>query len=145
MPAQLPIREAATILGLSLDQARKQVQRGTLPAEKVGSRWYIRLTDEQLPKASETVSDVSETVSSPVPDREVAALRELIDTLQGELSFFRGELSARTEELRRKDHIILALSERVPQLASSSGVQNGSPSSPPPSPVPWWKRFLGLS
>ncbi len=126
MPATLPIREAAIILGLSLDQARKQVQRGTLPAEKIGHRWHIHLSDDQLPKSSETVSDASETPAPPVPDRELAALRELIGTLHGELSFLHGELSARTEELRRKDHIIAALTERVPQLRATTPSGNGS-------------------
>ncbi len=147
MPATLPIREAATLLGLSLDQARKQVQRGTLPAEKIGNRWYIRLTDAQLPRASETVSDGSETPVSPVSDREVAVLRELIGTLQGELSFLHGELSARTQELRRKDHIIAALTERLPQLSAATHDGNGAvPSSAAPSRArtkrAWWKFWL---
>ncbi len=51
------------------------------------------------------------------------ACAALVDTLHDQVAYLRGvietrdrELEARTEELRRKDHIIAALTERIPEL-----------------------------
>jgi chromosome segregation ATPase len=44
------------------------------------------------------------------------ALREQVAMLQAELEDWKGVVSTRDEELRRKDHIIAALTERIPEL-----------------------------
>ena len=153
MEQRLPISDAAEKLGLSLDVARKQVQRGQLPAEKVGNRWYV-LMDQIEAKSSETIADPSQTdaprVSDRVPaglrlerDGEIAALREFLDSKERDVEFLRSELTARTEELRRKDIIIADLTHRLPQLSAITQEEEPTERTPEQSnhdsPHPWWK------
>jgi excisionase family DNA binding protein len=155
MEQRLPISEAAEKLGLSLDVARKQVQRGQLPAEKVGNRWYV-LMDQVEAKPSETISDPSQTdaplVSDRIPDSlrperdgELAALREFLDSKERDIEFLRSELTARTEELRRKDIIIADLTQRLPRLAALPAPEEPVPqpkpkTAEPPMPSRGWTR-----
>ena len=50
----------------------------------------------------------------------------LITSLEEQVSFLRSELVARNEELRRKDHIIAALTERIPELPAPRASQEES-------------------
>jgi hypothetical protein len=86
----------------------------------------------------------------------------LVATLEEQVSFLRAELVTRNEELRRKDHIIAALTERIPELEAprdpvAGGTERplkipeessrGHPSTEPVHPVErpsWWRRFFGL-
>jgi hypothetical protein len=156
MEQRLPISEAAGKLGLSLDVARKQVQRGQLPAEKVGNRWYV-LMDQIEAKPPELGSDpsqsegplVSDHVSDslrPERDGEIAALREFLDSKERDVEFLRSELTARTEELRRKDIIIADLTQRLPRLAALPAPEDPVPqaktqTAEPPMPSRGWTRF----
>ncbi len=47
---------------------------------------------------------------------DLALMQAHLDSLAGQIAFLRMELEARTEEARRKDHIIMALTQRVPEL-----------------------------
>ena len=49
----------------------------------------------------------------------------LVASLEEQISFLRSELVTRNEELRRKDHIIAALTERIPALEEGSGERDG--------------------
>jgi hypothetical protein len=87
----------------------------------------------------------------------------LVDSLEEQISFLRTELVTRNEELRRKDHIIAALTERIPELpapASSSQEATGAAESDEGAPYgtsrqeaedslqrrkrSWWREFLGM-
>ena len=57
----------------------------------------------------------------------IDALKSQVNDLHDQVSFLRSELVTRNEELRRKDHIIAALTERIPELEP--------PSEPRESPV----------
>lgn len=164
MPTKrVPISEAAEILGISLDTARKQVQRGSLLAEKVKNRWYVLLDDTVVQDLSQTVSASSQTTPEQVLDvleaseadkREIVVLREFLTAKQEEVEFLRAELSARTEELRRKDHIIADLTTSLPRLPQEAIVVRTAPAQPAASPVdrftmsepeserPWWQRLI---
>jgi hypothetical protein len=83
--------------------------------------------------------------------------------MQEQAGYLKSVIQTRDEELRRKDHIIAALTERIPELEAAP---NGSPeareapqtvseepastSSSPPGPrshkerPSWWRAFLGL-
>ncbi len=116
------ISVAAAQLHITPTAVRKRIKRGTLPACKgEDGLWYVDLKVDSLP-GSPAGSPVN---PSPYP----AVLVE-------ELSFLRRELEVRTEELRRKDHIIAALTEtinrRLPELSPP-------PAAPPPPQRAWWR------
>ena len=130
------VYEAAEILGVTVDAIRKRVQRGTIPHQKdeSGRVWVVL-------EAASTVQDA--TGNS--PDEPSGAVQdgeqdELVSTLQEQVGFLKEELTARNEELRRreeehreesrrKDHLLAAALERIPELpppAASQETSNGS-------------------
>jgi hypothetical protein len=144
------VDEAARVLGLSVDAIRKRVQRGTIPYEKDPAGRVTILLD-----TVETVQDVTGH-----GHRRGAELEDLRD----QVAFLRRELEARTEEARRKDHIIMSLTQRVPEL--EPGNLRDAPHGPetvaeepegvdaPTSQVDretgaqrrssWWRKFFGF-
>jgi hypothetical protein len=152
------VPEAARILGISPEAVRARIQRGTLPKEKGSDGTvYVQLNDDQMRSYGDGTEDAT---SSPLSDQT-----QLVDSLEEQISFLRAELVTRNEELRRKDHIIAALTERIPELpapAASSQEATGAPETaaeeaysthaPPegqdqqkPTERPsWWQRFFGL-
>lgn len=105
----IELSEAAEALGTSIEALRKKLQRGHIQGYKVDGRWYVVLPHKN--RLSRTVQDNDRTR----PD-DVQSETSLIESLKSEVEFLRSELATRTEEARRKDHIIAALSQRIPQL-----------------------------
>jgi transposase-like protein len=147
------VAEAARRLGVSQDAIYKRIKRGTIPWEKgTDDKTYVWIeeedasTDGPIP-SSETSYDPSTASST---DR-------LLDELRDRVHFLEAELADRKDEARRKDSIIMALTQRVPELEASSEPRE-SPQTPSgqqekgtgpaddaqvqnPS---WWRRvFLG--
>ncbi len=130
----ITVQEAAHSLGVKEDAIRKRIQRGTLRHRKdvKDGRVYVQLyvareTSQDIPRASTyaaTQDGAQDTTQDAAQDTtEDASRPTLTDTLQDQVEYLRGvidtrdrELEARTEELRRKDHIIAALTERIPEL-----------------------------
>jgi hypothetical protein len=108
---RLDVKQAAETLGTTVDAVRKRIRRGTLEAERVDGKVYIWLDVEQDAVRTGAVDAVLEA-----KDETIAELREQLD-------FLRRELEVRTEELRRKDSIIVALTSRVPELRLPAGAQ----------------------
>lgn len=127
------ISEAAKILGISVEATRKRLQRGSLQGYKVDDRWYIVLDVQDMKSRTrpEEDSDTSGTESENDQDTnedvqgDILAYQQMVESLQGEISFLRQELSARTEENRRKDHIIAGLTQRIPELPSADQQEPG--------------------
>ena len=155
----VPVAEAAARLGLSEHAVRKRIQRGMLPAVKDGAgRWLVVL--DPLDTSSSTPETPSKTTGTPVEDTShvpqdggaESVYRELVDTLRAEADFLRGELTARTEELRRKDHIIAGLTSRIPELPAGQDAPQASPAAPGAAEpaghgaeaLPWWRRVWWL-
>jgi excisionase family DNA binding protein len=114
----ITVQEAARRLGVKEDAIRKRMQRGTLKHEKdpTDGRVYVYL---------DTTQDGSQDTSQDTA--EDASYDALVETLSDQVSYLKAviqtrdrELEARTEELRRKDHIIAALTERIPELEPAS-------------------------
>ncbi len=142
------------MLGLSVDAIRKRVQRGTIPYEKDPAGRVTILLDPV-----ETLQDITGHGPGHGPGHGHRRGEErLLEDLRDQVAFLRRELEARTEEARRKDHIIMSLTQRVPELESpreephgpetvaeseagtdtptdrETGVQRRS----------WWRRFFGF-
>lgn len=87
--------KAAGILGISKDGIRKRIQRGTIEAVRDSAgRWKVVIENKPRTTKKDTVQDKSATVT---------------DILQQQIDFLK-------QELERKDHIIMALTQKVPLL-----------------------------
>ena len=155
----VPVSEAARILGISPEAVRARIQRGTLPKEKGSDGTvYVRLDAGH----TRSYGDKTEGATAGRSSDQT----QLVDSLGEQISFLRAELVTRNEELRRKDHIIAALTERIPELpapAVPSQESRESSETPPEEPAnahappeapgtaaepqrerSWWREFLGM-
>lgn len=145
------LQTAAAILGTSTEAVRKRATRGTLESEKREdaqgvSRVYVRV-------------DSGRTEGGREPQGETPQA-ELVASLQDQVEYLRGQLDIRTEELRRKDHIIAALTDRIPELEAPreqpESTQQAQDNAQEPEQEPgrvedlgepesrsWWRRVFG--
>lgn len=148
---RVPVVKAAELLGLTEGAVRQRIKRGTLPIEKAADGSVYVLLDAELARTN--------TDNTRTDNDYTADLHMTIERLDSEVSFLRSELTTRNEELRRKDHIIAALTERIPELEAPLD----TPSEPPESAVSpseeeegkgkeappqeeqrsWWRRVFG--
>lgn len=102
---KVTVQEAAQRLGISQDAVRQRVRRGSMRYDKDDKgRVYVYL-------------DPTNTRPMVVHD---ASRNELVTELRDRIQFLETELADRKEESRRKDHIIAALTQRIPELESAS-------------------------
>jgi|SRR5918994_2296898 hypothetical protein len=144
----LSVPEAAKVLGISEGALRQRLHRGSIPSEKGDDgRVYVVITRN-------SVSDNAHNKAgeSTVSDEITALLRQHNELL-------RSQLEAWQEESRRKDHIIAALTERIPELeapasperqeapvtaSEESGGGTGPEQQEPSQRRSWWRAFLGV-
>ena len=157
-PLRATVEEAAKILGTSENAVRKRIERGTLPSEKRDGVRYVLLVDNDMPQhATDTAGGSVTDMSTDMP-HDLALMQAHLDSMQEQVSYLKAVVQTRDEELRRKDHIIAALTERIPELeppreasrearvSPRSASEEPSATSPPPDEEhpSWWKRFFGL-
>lgn len=141
---RLSVADAAKLLDVTPEAIRQRIRRGTIDHEKTeDGRYFVYVIPSQ-----DVENDVHNNLANP-------ALLAHIETLKH-------ELEVRNEELRRKDHIIMSLTQRIPELEpareardgdlrASEGPesntapqeQQGSKSEPERRQVPWWQRLFG--
>jgi len=103
-------------LGISREALRKRINRGSITAEKRQGRWVVFLD-----------ADAGRDAASPHQDAKRDTGQDaFVASLQEDIRFLRAELTSRSEELRREQHLLAALMERMPALAESSGIENAS-------------------
>ena len=110
---RLTVQEAARRLGISQDAVRQRIRRGSMRHDKddKGRVYvYLDLTDTHLTGVHDASQDAV----------HYASRNELITELRDRVRFLEAELTDRKEESRRKDHIIAALTQRIPQLEPAS-------------------------
>jgi hypothetical protein len=90
---RLPLTEAAKVLGITREAARKRVQRGTLHGWKENGCWIIELDD----------------TADAVEDDQGGQVAEIVGVL-------RDENKRLWDELQRKDSIIMALTQKIQAL-----------------------------
>jgi DNA-binding transcriptional MerR regulator len=152
MNERLTVPEAAKHLGLTEGAVRQRVQRGSLESDKdENGRVYIYVDSLNESQRSHN-------------DRQYADLSEIVEILKDQTEFLRRELEARTEEIReraeeikRKDSIIMALTQRIPELEAASEARESVVSdseTDTKGAVPqdaaeteirqsWWRRLFG--
>ena len=127
MGERVPIETAAARLGLSAEAIRKRLRRGTLSGEKVDGKWWIILPEPAAGRRQDAAGsrpdewhDGQQDVRQ---DGGYVAYEELVEALRAENARLWTELETRAEELRRKDHIIAGLVQRIPELSAASDAQ----------------------
>ena len=96
---------AAAVLGISKEALRKRIKRGSIEAKKDSTgRWQVYIEDAR-PDAGE------DTRPDNVQDAVLDAYRTTMDELRRQNEFLQ-------RELERKDHILMALTQKIPQLAA---------------------------
>jgi predicted nuclease with TOPRIM domain len=99
---RLTIPDAANLLGISEAAVRQRIRRGRIQFDKDGERTYVYVTPE------ETQELLEDNLS-----RDSALL---FQSMQDQIDTLKQELAIRNEELRRKDHLLAALTERIPAI-----------------------------
>jgi hypothetical protein len=139
------VKEAAEILGTTVDAVRGRIRRGTLDSVKLDGVVYVLLDSTNR----EQQSDQSE--SDEGDGRQLTADQsELVGELRGQIDWLR-------REVERKDTIIMSLTQRIPELeapretrdASGAASEDVSGSRLLPSDTEqprrsWWRRFFGI-
>ena len=137
-----PLTEAALKLGLSTEVLRKRLTTGQMPGEKVAGRWYVFLPNQDANQ--DTHQNGNQDESGSLPDE---SYRLLSEAQREEILFLRTELTARTEELRRKDVIMHELAAQLKVLpAAAVSVQEEHSQSEQPvvasaSMSSWWQSL----
>ncbi len=151
---RVSVAEAANRLGVSQDAVYKRIKRGTIPWEKgADDKTYVWIEEHDVsvdrPRSSTNRRYDSSTEQSTDP---------LLDELKDRIRFLEAELDDRKDEARRKDSIIMALTQRVPELEPPSETR-GSPQAASEEPgkgdvspglhhhvekPSWWRKFFGL-
>ena len=141
---RVTIREAAILLGVSEGAVRKRVDRGTIEHDKGNDgRVYVYLSDG-VPGGDDNGVDASTPhESSPL----ISEMRSRIDFLE--------------DELRRKDMILMNMTETMKAITAPPEPREGSvtgsedstrgdvPSEHQEEPLreerpSWWRKFLGF-
>jgi hypothetical protein len=119
-PPKLPIgrrvtvREAAQRLNTTVEGIRSRIKRGTLTKEKgEDGTVYVLLGPDQTSPDDAQGADQTNDLK---PPENTALWKELMAEMRSQNEHLRSELAIRNEELRRKDHIIAALTDRIPEL-----------------------------
>ena len=95
----MTIQDASKELGISVDAVRKRLQRGTIKGKKnKQGRWIVDVDHEQ---GKDSNKDKAYETSS----------NELVTSMRDEIEYLR-------KENERKDHIIMNLTNKLPQLAA---------------------------
>jgi excisionase family DNA binding protein len=142
-PLRVTVEDAARLLGVSVDAVRKRIERGSLRSEKDGTTRYVFLDPGRTQLDSDRTS----------PDDD---LTDKVTILEEHIQFLRRELEVWQEEARRKDHIIAALTERIPELEPAQDIPsepresvvttsgNGGEGAVPPEHKreSWWRRLF---
>jgi excisionase family DNA binding protein len=98
---RLTIQEAAHRLGVSESAVRKRIKRGTLQREKTEDGRVLVYMEPSVPGAEKVRT----------PERDA-----LISEMQQRLALLERELDVRTEEIRRRDTIIMNMTEAMKAL-----------------------------
>ena len=143
---RVTVAEAALRLGVKEQAIRKRIQRGTLLHDKGDDgRVYVYLDAEDKDAGTGTDADMS----------------TLVQSLQEQIVYLKQETEDWKEEARRKDTIIMSLTQRMPELEAPTEPQESSDAAmkraaksaanrddmpshnqEPSEPRSWWREFF---
>ena len=119
---RVTVESAAQLLDITKDAVHKRIEQGTLQSDKVDKTRYVVLDTDMIRH-----DDVRSTVS----DNHVVDMTHIVANLEEQVAFLREvirswnrELRRREEEYRekshRKDHLLAAALERIPEIEPAS-------------------------
>jgi hypothetical protein len=142
------VPEAAQVLGISPEAVRTRLSRGTLEGERNRGRVFVLLDADITDLTGSDAGITSEQTA-------------LIESLRDQVEYLRRELAVRTEENRRKDHLLAAALDRIPEIEAPNQEPPGAaepatemPMGPTASEASeaaqegserrsWWQRLFG--
>ena len=157
-PLTVTVADAAKMLGLTTEAVRMRVKRGTLASTRIAGTVYVVLErPNSQPNTRPNGGPNAQPNVQPSDRTEVVArLEDHNTTLREQVEHLRQELGVRNEELRRKDHLLAAALERIPELEPAKDTSSETRESPvtaseEPERVEdrgeeesrsWWKRLF---
>ena len=158
---RVTVAEAAVLLGLSEDAVRSRLKRGTLGKEKASDGTVLVVLGEGGSTDRPTTNGGQPTTNQPT-DEATDQGELLVEALRERIEHLSRIIDTRDEEIRRRDTIIMTLSQRIPELEGPSdhhGDERGasettSPRSDrgdgrgdlqePAERRSWWRKFFGF-
>jgi hypothetical protein len=151
---KVTVREAAQILGTTVEGVRSRIKRGSLDSMRVDGAVYVLLSPDQVdrarPDAQESPVGDQAQPSAQARSGDDQALHRLVDEQKEMINWLK-------REVERKDTILMTLAQRVPELeaapepressqTASEQQSNGAvhPEDRGAEKRPWWKRFFGI-
>jgi hypothetical protein len=137
------VAEAAEVLGITAEAVRTRIKRGKLdsikdPPQPGGTVYVLLEADPTRPNIDPTSQGQDQTIDQ-------TRAEELVDELRDRIAFLERQLQGREEELRRRDAILMNMTEVMKAIGppSPSGdteahasPREGAPeSSPSPGPI----------
>ena len=152
---EVPMAEAAQLLGLSIDTVRRRLHRGELQGRQEptaqGFRWWVEVPDTVDPgygfraatpgqngsHSGATLEGASGATSAEsgatlAVHGELQALREVIEVLQAQVKAQQEQLAVKDQHLEAKDHQIEQLHVLVQQAQAALPA-------PRENHRPWWR------
>jgi len=132
---KMTVPQTASYLNISAEAVRARIQRGTLEHTKENGKVYV-LMDRPYNRHEDRhnghsdaryVEDRAQRQDGVRTDEQIGVVYELRDhndSLRGQVEHLRRELDTRNEELRRKDTIIMSLTQRIPELEAHSELRD---------------------
>lgn len=153
---RVTVAEAAVLLGLSEDAVRSRLKRGTLRKEKAADGTVLVALDADRPTTGHGPTNdrrADQTTTDGATDQA-----DLVEALQQRIEHLSRIIDTRDEEIRRRDAIIMTLSQRIPELEATSETRDGpemaeprsdggtapSDAQEPAQRRSWWRRFFGF-
>lgn len=156
---RLTVTEAATLLGVTRDAIYKRVQRGQIPWDKDNEgRVYVyvdpaeAVEDKSTDANGRSTDTDGKSADSSTSTTQAAERDALLEALREQNEMLRTEVEDWKEEARRKDHIIMTMAQRIPELepaeprepAVSTSEERGSSETTQDQEQPsWWRRIFG--
>ena len=156
---RLSVAQAAAVLDVTQAAVYKRIQRGTVEHDKdAEGRVFVYLGASDIPSDS----SMDEPDMSTDRSMDLSNTPELIAELRTHNESLRQEVEAWREESRRKDSILMAMAQRIPELepvqdssseptespVMSSGATDKGRASPeqqqPSQRRSFWRQFFGL-
>lgn len=147
------VREAAKLLGTTVDAVRGRIRRGTMDSLKANGVVYVLLSEASRDyHTDETTSRQGATVGDEAASRgESRGESGLVVELKDQIDWLR-------REVERKDTIIMSMTQRIPELEApattrdapvSASEKQGGAEVPPEGQgqekrSSWWRRFFGF-
>ena len=166
MADRLSVYEAAQRLKISESAVRQRVHRGTLKSGKdENGRLFVELTerDSQNNQSNGESSGVVSDDSTTLKNDYISALKSQITSLEQDKEVLERDKEHLRDESVRKDHIIMALTQRIPALEAPadespqeresvvSDFADAGKGQVPQQPADgeirqsWWRRWFGVS